>query len=102
MSWRSPQCMCHVTCVICPNLWTFITYHYHHDKSKATIIYPLSHPNRRHRQEGFTWHVVRAIGAGMQLAIEGLQELPSLLREPRPRPAAAFVGMWIVGGYLST
>lgn len=71
-------------------------------KSKATIIYLPSQPNRRHPQEGFTWHVVRAIGSGMQLAIEGLQELPSLLREPRPRPAAAFVGMWIVGKYIST
>lgn len=61
--------------------------------------HPLTPPHSepRRRQEGFTWHVVRAIGSGMQLVIEGLQELPSLLREPRPRPAAAFVVLWIIG-----
>lgn len=57
----------------------------------------LFNPRASIQQEGFTWQVVRALGAGMQLAIEGLQELPTLLREPRPRPAATFVVLWMIG-----
>jgi len=49
------------------------------------------------QQEGFTWQVVMAIGSAMQLMVEGVRELPSLLREPRPRPAAAFVVLWTLG-----
>lgn len=68
-----------------------------HHQAQTKPNPPHAQPHPAKKQEGFTWQVVKAVGSGMQLLIEGLQELPTLLREPRPRPAAAFVVLWIIG-----